>query len=219
MSAQAKLTDYEQELIIGRPYSYYRHRGCGGVVKQIALNEMEILKCLFDYDIEAYNWWLKQFNISIFDLICFRCFGVIRRVEVRCDDGLYTFKPNPNDAEYVEEFRFIPYKEHINIVRMAYQNVSKYKDGTSTRDAWLAVEIARILKDKGLRPKDVNPERLGLRIIGMPVVDWAIEQGLFEVVREVEYDIPYAYRKHGWRGIKTTIYWRVIKPTEKFENF
>lgn len=212
---QAKLTDFEQNLIIGRTYSYYKHKGCDGVLGRIGFlsveAELEIAKKLFDGDLRAYYSWLNALDVCSYDFICFRCFGIIRSVEV-CKDYSRVFEPDPKKAEFVEEYRYIPYEEHINIILEAYKTIKKYKDGISCKDTHLASAIGKILKDKKLHPKGIYPEGLRLKAVGMPVVEWAIKQGLFKVVKEVDYSIPYAYRKHGWRGIKATIYWRVLKP-------
>jgi len=216
---QAKLTNFERELIIGKRYAYYMHKGCGREVQMIGLVETHLIEKLFDWDLQAYNNWLEMLNTTIFDFVCLRCFEVIKAEEVCQSDGSYTYEPDPDKAKFVEEFKYVPYEEHVKIVKTAYDRVKKYKDGISTRDTWLAESIGKILKDERLQPSTLGTlEGWSWRAIGMPVVDWALKQGFFEVVKGVGYDIPYAYRKHGWRGIKATVYWRVLKPTERFEK-
>ena len=217
---QLKLKDFgfDSDLLIGRKIRYYEHIGCGGTLLCCVTTKREIVENYFNGDYEAFQNYLNFVGVDITKAwFCNRCLRVIESVEVTTEHGI-TWIPNPKKARLVEKFSYIPYEKHIEIVKRAYSKVQKYKDGKSTRDTWLASTIARILKDEGLCVKNVPEHGVRLKLVGLPVVDWAIRKGFFVVTKTVDYDVPYAYRKHGWRGIKSTISWRVIKPTKSFEE-
>jgi len=102
------------------------------------------------------------------------------------------------------------------VVKEAYRRVNKYADGIKTRDKWLLREIRRIVDAVKTRLW-LDGYRFYASLIPSPeeVYSKALKEGLLEEVRSVEKNIPYAYKRHGrWRGIKTTVSWKVVKPTE-----
>ena len=94
----------------------------------------------------------------------------------------------------------------VEILKEAYVRCRKYKDGVKTKDRWLQAEIYDVLSENWIRYG-----KPPLYIVSPKIVKWGIENGILKVVKEVHYDIPYAYRKHGWRGIKVTIAWLVLE--------
>ena len=103
------------------------------------------------------------------------------------------------------------------ILWTAYKKARKYRDGVKTKDTWLLESLIEIvlhqkiaLEENGVlfTPFDFHQRR----IIAFRLLEWSYEKGLFEKVKNVDMAVPYAYRKHYWKGIKAHITWSVIKP-------
>ncbi len=142
----------------------------------------------------------------MFDWYCEKCGKIVkcRRVHRRLPSGLYVSYPEPSEPSEAEYKRFeepLSDDEMINIILKAWNQVKKYRDGERTKDTWLAAEIYRCMDFRHAENWKELP---------WMIVEYAIERGWLKVVKEVNYAIPYAYRKHrGFRGIKGFVSWRV----------
>jgi len=110
----------------------------------------------------------------------------------------------------------ISHDEIVSILKEAIKSVRKYKDGKRTKDTWLRNELIKLLKSRRW-PNLYYAHRYYKNVIAdshkVPndIINYAIDNGLLSVVKEVSYSIPYAYKKHThFRGWKAHIGWRVL---------